>query len=154
MAAFRSLIETKFAHLSHVFKRFQAGSYIRTSSIKTYNLQFKLACLLLNIKIFCENNEIETSYLHKMWNQPEFDFPDGRTPIAVLDHELPKHTKENKKAIVNAQQNLIRQIIKEDLVMNPDEEVVGEEEFDNEKVSNSLIKRKKCQPCSVVVKPV
>ena len=48
--SFRSAIETKFAQISNIFKRFSHKKITRVSDGKIFGLQLKFCCLLLNIK--------------------------------------------------------------------------------------------------------
>jgi hypothetical protein len=73
---FRSKIEKIFADLGDTFKRFNNEKPIKTSKIETFNIQLKIACLLLNIKAFVKLGNIEEEPFHKYWyNLDNFDFP-------------------------------------------------------------------------------
>lgn len=50
--SFRSKIESKFAEIGNTFERFNNKKSIRTNDMDTFNLQFKIGCLLFNIKNF------------------------------------------------------------------------------------------------------
>jgi hypothetical protein len=58
--SFRSKIKSMFGELGVVFERFNNQSVIRTCDNEIFNLQFKLASLLLNIKKFVEMGKIQT----------------------------------------------------------------------------------------------
>ena len=117
-----------------------------------------MVCLLLNIKIFCENNKIEPTLMHKMWNLPDFEYPNSNKPIIVMDEELPNNAKQNKKTIMNSQQNLVRQILKQDIIMhkenNLEEDAENDKDVDLQQVAGKRKKVVKCTPCSVVIQPI
>lgn len=72
---FRSKIEKIFADVGDTFKRFNNQKPIKTSDIKTFNIQYKIACLLLNIKNFVQISNIEIQNEHRKWLNNDFDFP-------------------------------------------------------------------------------
>lgn len=72
---FRSKIEKNFADIGETFKRFNNEKPIRTSDINIFNIQFKISCLLLNIKNFVKLGNIELQDFHKYWLDNSFDFP-------------------------------------------------------------------------------
>ncbi|KAI8968143.1 hypothetical protein BDB01DRAFT_691556, partial [Pilobolus umbonatus] len=76
LAGYRSRVETYFSEISKTFKRFDPYRNIRITKLKTYNLQLKLVCLLLNIKNFIKIGNIEPTELHKKWEEDNFDFPE------------------------------------------------------------------------------
>lgn len=74
--SFRSKIENVFGKIQNKFKRFDnTKSTLKIGDIKTYNVQFKLACLLYNIKIFTEKENIQTQSHHSLWSQNGFEYP-------------------------------------------------------------------------------
>jgi hypothetical protein len=76
MASFRSIIETFFADLGNTFKRFHGKNNIRVTKLKTYNIQLKLICILMNIKKFSEISNLNLSdskYIY--WTLNNFDYP-------------------------------------------------------------------------------
>jgi hypothetical protein len=76
LGGFRSTIETYFSHLGNTFKRFSGQNNIRVTKLKTYNIQLRLACLLLNIKRFQEISDLKLSgNKYSLWTQKSFDYP-------------------------------------------------------------------------------
>jgi hypothetical protein len=74
IASFRSTIETYFAHLGQTFKRFCGQNNTRVTKLKTYNIQLRLACLLLNIKRFSELSNLILHDKYSAWTKPSFDY--------------------------------------------------------------------------------
>lgn len=54
LGGFRSKIETYFAELGNIFNRFNGKMKVRITDNKIYNIQLKLAIVLLNLKYFSE----------------------------------------------------------------------------------------------------
>lgn len=83
--SFRSKVEHKFGDLGKYFQRFNnCRSLPYMTDIKVYNLQFKVACLLLNMKIFCEKHTIIPHNYHNLWLTEGFDFPKKEKPINYM----------------------------------------------------------------------
>lgn len=78
LGGYRSDIETYFADLAGIFKRFYPQNNVRVTKLKTYNIQLKLACLFMNIKKFTELGNITPNDLHKKWINDGFDFPNKK----------------------------------------------------------------------------
>jgi hypothetical protein len=70
----RSDIETAFANLSSIFLRFSCNNKPRVCSLTTYNLQFKLACFLLNVRTAEKLFHLELQSHHQYWYHKDFDF--------------------------------------------------------------------------------
>lgn len=81
LSGYRSRIETYFSEVSKTFKRFDPYRNIRVTQLKTYNLQLKLVCVLLNIKNFVKLGNIIPNDLHKKWAEEGFDFPNEEINI-------------------------------------------------------------------------
>ena len=107
-SSFRSSIENKFADIGKVFEMFNNKRSYQTSYIKFFNLQLRVACLLLNIKRFVELGNIRPNDTHKLWLNPGFDYPSGETPdpepcrIQTL-----REKREQSKKIYNRQEALL-----------------------------------------------
>lgn len=72
--SFRSTIETQFAEVGNVFKKFSnSNATTKTANIKYYNLQFKLCILLRNISHYSKKFEIEVLEHHTRWYHDKFD---------------------------------------------------------------------------------
>src|SRR3979490_3236857 len=80
--SFRSSIEGFFGEIGTIFEKFNNRRSIRSSDYTTFNLQFKLACLLLNIKKFVDLGVIKPSPQHLLWLEDRFDYShDGDSDI-------------------------------------------------------------------------
>jgi hypothetical protein len=75
---FRSKIEKIFADIGDNFKRLNNEKPIKTSDIKNFNIQYKIGCLLLNIKKFVQLSNIEIQNEHQKWLHNDFDFPSSQ----------------------------------------------------------------------------
>jgi len=87
LGGFRSRIETYFSSLSSLFKRMNPQHKIRITNDRTYNVQLKLCCLLLNIKKFgniCKEY-IEITNYHNLWMETDFDFFDVENSNNILE---------------------------------------------------------------------
>lgn len=77
IGGFRSRIETYFANLGKLFKRFDAKNNVRVTKLETYNIQLKLSCVLLNIKKITELSKLNISHKHSLWLNDGFDYPNS-----------------------------------------------------------------------------
>ncbi|CDH58940.1 predicted protein [Lichtheimia corymbifera JMRC:FSU:9682] len=96
--SFRSKIEAVFGELGHLCNRFDGKSVIKVGDMDGFELQLKLACLLLNMKRFVSLGQVSPQPHHTSWVQQDFDFP-GTAPtssfvddtvgisIAAKDHD-------------------------------------------------------------------
>ncbi|GAA5806658.1 hypothetical protein MFLAVUS_000004 [Mucor flavus] len=75
IGGFRSTIESYFSFLGSTFKRFSGQNNIRVTKLKTYNVQLRLACLLLNIKQFSEVSNLNFNEKYSSWTRKSFDYP-------------------------------------------------------------------------------
>lgn len=72
----RSTIENQFGELSNKSKGFSNNnSVVKLNNIKYYNLQFKMACLLKNIRKFSEMHNILIQPQHKLLEGVDFKSP-------------------------------------------------------------------------------
>jgi hypothetical protein len=74
LGGFRSKIESYFAELGSIFIRFSGQSKIRITDKKIYNIQLKLAIVLLNIKYFKELFQLEDNNHYNKWREDDFDY--------------------------------------------------------------------------------
>ncbi|KAI7872637.1 hypothetical protein K492DRAFT_116547, partial [Lichtheimia hyalospora FSU 10163] len=74
LSGFRSKIETYFAELGNIFQRFNGKMKIRITDKKIYNLQLKLAVVLLNIKYFQELFPISNVNHYGKWRITNFEY--------------------------------------------------------------------------------
>lgn len=77
LGSFRSAIESTFGEIGHLFERFNGKSVIRVSDIDTFTIQFKLACVLHNVKKFVRLGDVVPSEHHSYRMQPNFDYGNG-----------------------------------------------------------------------------
>lgn len=83
---FRSKIEKIFADIGDNFKRLNNEKPIKTSDIKNFNIQYKIGCLLLNIKNFVQLSNIEIQNEHQKWLHNDFDFPSSQLNDNINDN--------------------------------------------------------------------
>lgn len=123
--SFRSIIEHQFSELGSLFERFDNNhSKPRISDGNHYNLQFKLACLLKNIKKFVILNNINVEPHHILWKNKGFEFPIKEKEIEyVTSNEQIQNVKINRikklqsnyltDIIINEEENGVENIIEE-----------------------------------------
>lgn len=75
MAGFRSRIESFFANLSKIFKRFNGDNNVRVTNLETYNIQLRLACVLYNINKFSDICNLDVLQKYRLWTTDSFDYP-------------------------------------------------------------------------------
>lgn len=75
--SFRSKVESFFGDMQTTFTKFTHTVVNRVSHKSIFSLQYKLCCLLLNIKRMVALRNITTELHHSFWIQDDFDFPDG-----------------------------------------------------------------------------
>ncbi|KAF8927439.1 hypothetical protein BGZ47_002160 [Haplosporangium gracile] len=76
--SFRSQMEGLFGDLGTTFERHNNRSPVLVEKKETYNLQLKLALLLLNIKKMVALLNIPTEPIHSAWLRDGFDYPTNR----------------------------------------------------------------------------
>jgi hypothetical protein len=74
LGGFRSKIEKYFAELGSLFVRFNGQNKVRITDNKTYNIQLKLAVVLLNIKYFTELFGIGENAHYSKWKNEKYDY--------------------------------------------------------------------------------
>ncbi|CAO3648681.1 unnamed protein product [Cunninghamella blakesleeana] len=84
--SFRSMIENTFGEIGSIFKRFNNSTVIRVSDINIFSLQFKLACVLINIKRFVKLGGLPHEEHHAYWLQHGFDYN------GFVDRPMEEHT--------------------------------------------------------------
>ncbi|KAF9922953.1 hypothetical protein BGZ67_010186 [Mortierella alpina] len=75
-SGFRSNIEGYFGEMQSTFAKFTHSAPIRFSDEAVFDLQYKLACLLMNVKKMVEIVHIDTQTHHTFWFQDAFDYLD------------------------------------------------------------------------------
>ena len=79
---FRSGNETLYANLASKFDRFNNNkAAIQISQIEVYNVQMRVAILLMNMCKFVEKFKIEVQPHHMLWHNDNFEFPTKMTRI-------------------------------------------------------------------------
>lgn len=73
--SFRSQIEALFGELGSTFERHNNRAPVLVEKKQTYNLQLKLALLLLNIKKMVALLKIPTEPIHSAWLREGFEYP-------------------------------------------------------------------------------
>ncbi|KAG0256076.1 hypothetical protein BG011_004766 [Mortierella polycephala] len=71
---FRSKIESCFADLHSTFAKFTHDAPLRFADEKAFEPQFKLCCLLMNIKKVVASQNVAIQPHHGFWMQDGFDF--------------------------------------------------------------------------------
>jgi hypothetical protein len=117
--SFRSKIESVFGELGLTFERFNNQAVIRICDGENFNLQFKLAALLLNIKKFVEVGKVQAQPHHLHWTQADFDFTDNKAEIIVESATL-KDQMQHASDILLCQRKLLNLEIAEDDKMEED----------------------------------
>ena len=77
LGGFRSSIESRFGELGHLFHRFNGKSVIRVSESTVFTVQFKLACVLSNMKKFIALVQLNHREHHTFWMHKDFDYHNG-----------------------------------------------------------------------------
>ncbi|CAO3618572.1 unnamed protein product [Mucor hiemalis] len=72
--SFRSTMEKTFSDLGLIFKRLNNKRSFLTTNINIYNIQLKIASVLLNIKRYVSINNIDHNDFHSYWVDDNFDF--------------------------------------------------------------------------------
>jgi hypothetical protein len=91
LGGFRSKIEKYFAELGSIFIRFNGQTKVRITDNKTYNIQLKLAVVLLNIKYFTDLFGIDENIHYSKWkdNNSDYYYPQNKE----LNTEISLKTK-------------------------------------------------------------
>ena len=126
--SFRSKIESVFGELGAVFERFNNQSVIRTCDSEIFNLQFKLASLLMNIKKFVDLGKIQTQPHHLYWTQTDFDYSDGTAEIVVESTTL-QDQRQHASDMLSCQRKLLELDIGEE-----DDKMEDERIYEVEKI--------------------
>jgi hypothetical protein len=119
LGSFRSKIEKYFAELSSIFKRFNPQNKIRITDKNTYNIQLKLACVLLNMKYFTNIFKVEDNNHYNKWRQCNFDYYNNTNILETTDITLKTQFKlENIQNIKELQENYLKGIDLENISDN------------------------------------
>jgi hypothetical protein len=106
--SFRSSIEHFFGELGRIFEKFNNKRPIITSNAVGFSLQFKVACLLYNIKRFVEIGRIPTQPSHILWMENLFDYPSGDSlDFESLRISTLKETAEHSEKMSKYQAQLL-----------------------------------------------
>jgi hypothetical protein len=108
--SYRSKIETVFADVGNKFNKFDNTKAVtKTTNIKGFTLQFKVASLLTNMKRFLEKYNIEINEHVKLWENGDFDYvyrDNSENDDDNVDFEE-IYYNENYKNITDIQNNLL-----------------------------------------------
>ncbi|KAF9137683.1 hypothetical protein BG015_002641 [Linnemannia schmuckeri] len=98
--SFRSRIEGYFGEMQSTFTKFSHTVVNKVAEKETFGVQYKLACLLMNIKRFVAHRNIPTEQHHTLWLQDGFDYP------SKTEHET-MYTLPNIKVKLSQSQDLL-----------------------------------------------
>lgn len=119
LGGFRSSIESRFGELGHLFHRFNGKSVIRVSDDGVFTVQFKLACVLSNMKKFIAMGRLQHTDHHTFWMHKDFDFYGGAASTSsiydVVDILSIADRRAHKEKIEIIQQQLFSLTIDESL---------------------------------------
>jgi hypothetical protein len=107
----RSQIESLFADIGTTFKRFHWSSKPKITSLKTYNLQLKLACFLFNVKNAEKLFHLEQKEEHKFWIKDKFDLEHYSEMESRQLSERVEEQRANIEHMVNEQMEYINQLL-------------------------------------------
>ncbi|KAF9429023.1 hypothetical protein BGZ76_001958, partial [Entomortierella beljakovae] len=96
--SFRSKIEGYFGEMQTTFSNFSHKIVNRVSDKNIFSLQFKLCCMLLNIKRMIILCNISVEPHHSFWMQDEFDFPDGMEKNFIQIPMAPNYKAKTRDA--------------------------------------------------------
>lgn len=159
--ALRSMIETHFARVENTFQRFHPSSRARCGDLKVFNLQWKFASLMINIRRAVDLFEYEVPAHHKKWMHKDFDFeikkdpePDQRVNAEEVAHnDIIKDQEEFIKSMMEKEfqgsdgshishnrthqvlhdaQETIQNILNEDAAAENESETSNEEQVESE----------------------
>ncbi|KAF9186222.1 hypothetical protein BGZ51_002170 [Haplosporangium sp. Z 767] len=100
--SFRSTIESYFGDIQTTFSKFSHATVNRVPDKGIFALQFKLACLILNIRRMAALWGIDAEMHHNLWMQDEFEYPDDSEWSSV------QFTSPSLKVRVNEARSLAR----------------------------------------------
>jgi len=92
LGGFRSKMESYFGEMQTTFNKFSHTVVNRVSEKSIFSLQFKLSCLLLNIKRMVDLHNIPTELHHSFWMQDGFEYPDGSEAAIPQSLSTPSFT--------------------------------------------------------------
>lgn len=107
LAGQRSQIESFFADISNTFQRFKPKTPKRITDPDTYNVQYKLACLLFNINNLCKKCNIESEYIHTKWAEKGFDFPKQDDNNKIIMSPRVNYKLKNMEGMKSYQEELL-----------------------------------------------
>ncbi|KAI7824118.1 hypothetical protein BC939DRAFT_450626 [Gamsiella multidivaricata] len=100
---------TTIADMQTTFTKFSHTVVNRVSDKSIFSLQYKLCCLLLNIKRMVALRNITTELHHSFWIQDDFDFPDGEDSAKGIQVTAPsfKVKVNDAKSIYRLQEKFL-----------------------------------------------
>lgn len=131
IAGFRSRIETYFANLGKIFKRFDSKSNVRVTKLETYNIQLRLCCALLNLKKISEYTNLDIQNKYSQWLHNGFDYPDKNGIIPKSD--IVKYKINNMSIMKNRQIDTLNALLTGGLVLEENNEITY---IDNDNIND------------------
>ena len=122
--SFRSKIEATFGELVTTFKKLSNEGGIRVSDDEVFTVQFRLACLLLNVKKFVNLGNIQPQPHHSSWLSPEFDYWKEENLETYENLPSLKDSRGNAQELLKLQREFLN------ISLDDDEEMEGIYEID------------------------
>jgi len=147
LGGFRSSIESRFGELGHLFHRFNGKSVIRVSESTVFTVQFKLACVLSNMKKFIALVQLNHREHHTFWMHKDFDYHNGAASSCsvydVADILSISDRRAHKEKIEMIKQELFNLTIEEAFTqtsanVNDMEEIIQDVEEDSYEVERII----------------
>lgn len=138
LGSFRSAIEATFGEIGHLFHRFNGKSVIRVADTETFTVQFKLACILHNLKKFVRMGNIPCAEHHTYWMQPEFDYDNGGS-TSVFDNVACGGIgvkKQHADVMEDLQQQLLLLDVNDQAVSGEEDDISADEHYEVEAIVN------------------
>jgi hypothetical protein len=153
---FRSSIESRFSELGHLFHRFNGKSVIRVPDEAVFTVQFKLACVLSNMKKFVVLSELNHNIHHTFWMQKDFDYGGSastKSVYEVVDVLSIDDRRKHKESIEEMQQELLNLDLTDSVEdHNHEVEIMQDDEQQSYEVEKILAHRDSSRGVSYKVK--
>lgn len=135
LGSFRSRIESLFGELIIVFGRFNNKKPVRVTDFDSFNLQLKIAFLLLNIKRFVTMMGIVPLAHHSQWMQNNFDYTDNHNAhlMSTIVSSNIQQKLEDSVQMLELQKEFLNMEIEEE---NSEEAMDSDKYYEVEQVIN------------------
>lgn len=142
LGGLRSTIETYFAELGNIFIKFNGKHKVRVTDKKIYNIQLKLAIVLLNIKYFTCLFNIESNYHYGKWKNDSFNYIIDKINLdCSIDVTLKTEYKIDKIQDMKQIQNNFLNLIINNNISDKEEECDNMmEEYNSDEIINKIEK--------------